>query len=175
MTAPDVPRHPHPTRGRFRFAVVVVSDTRTAADDRSGPEACARIAAAGHEVAAVRIVPDEPAILRAVLEDALRDPGVDAVVVHGGTGISGRDNTCGVVRELLDVALDGFGELFRWLSWGEVGSAAMLSRALGGIALGKPLFATPGSPKAVRLALDRLILPEIGHIVGELHKHRAPD
>lgn len=166
--------HPHPTAARCRFAVVVVSDTRTSRDDLSGPVARERIAAAGHEVVASSIVPDDSDALRTALCERLRDDRVDAVLALGGTGISARDRTPEVVSALVDLRLDGYGERFRALSWDEIGSAAMLSRATGGIAAGKPLFATPGSPKAVRLALDRLILPEIGHLLGELRKHAAP-
>jgi molybdenum cofactor biosynthesis protein B len=94
----------------------------------------------------------------------------DAIVINGGSGISRRDRTYEALSELLDKRLDGFGELFRMLSYEQVGSAAMLSRALGGIARGKPLFSLPGSPAAVQLALEKLILPELGHLLGELEK-----
>ena len=122
-------------------------------------------------MADTEIVPDDPETVRAWIAVRLADSACDAVLASGGTGISRRDRTIEVVEGLLDRPLPGFGELFRTLSYGEIGSAAMLSRAAGGIARGKPLFAVPGSPDAVRLALEKLILPEIGHLAAELRKH----
>jgi molybdenum cofactor biosynthesis protein B len=116
------------------------------------------------------VVPDDPEKIRDVVEGWLASEGCDAVVVSGGTGISTRDRTYEAIDGLLDRRLDGFGELFRMLSFEQVGSAAMLSRAVGGIARRTPLFALPGSPRAVQLALDRLILPQLGHLLAELRK-----
>jgi molybdenum cofactor biosynthesis protein B len=150
--------------------VLTVSDTRGPDDDRSGAVARERIESAGHAVCDYRVVPDDPEKIRDVVEGWLASEGCDAVVVSGGTGISTRDRTYEAIDGLLDRRLDGFGELFRMLSFEQVGSAAMLSRAVGGIARRTPLFALPGSPRAVQLALDRLILPQLGHLLAELRK-----
>lgn len=149
-------------------AVLTVSDTRTTGTDQSGATLKRLLADAGHRLADYRIVPDDPAAIRQVLEEWLRNESCEAIITTGGTGIAGRDRTCEVVGDLLDRRLDGFGELFRMLSYEVVGSAAMLSRAIGGVAGRIPIFALPGSPAAVELALDRLILPELGHLMAEL-------
>lgn len=167
-----MPHAPH-RRGSKREAalgLLTVSDTRTEEDDRSGTVARRLIESAGHRVADYRIVPDEPADVRRVVEDWLARDDCDGVVVNGGTGVSARDRTYEALAGLLDKRLDGFGEIFRQLSFEQVGSAAMLSRAVGGIARAKPLFALPGSPEAVELALERLILPELAHLLDELAK-----
>ena len=153
-----------------RVAVLTVSDTRTEEDDRSGREAQRLLVEAGHRVAAYAVVPDDPGRVREAVDRWLQDPSVDAVVVNGGTGISPRDRTYEALSGRLERRLDGFGELFRALSFPEVGPMAMLSRALGGIAAGKPLFAVPGSPAAVALAVERLIAPALGHLLGELRR-----
>jgi molybdenum cofactor biosynthesis protein B len=119
------------------------------------------------------VVRDEPDEVRAALL-AADQAGADAVVVNGGTGVSGRDRTYEAVSGLLEKRLDGFGELFRWLSFQEIGSAAMLSRAVAGTWRGKAVFSVPGSTAAVRLAWERLIGPELGHVVFELSKHAHP-
>ena len=150
--------------------MLTVSDTRSESTDRSGALIRQLIEQAGHRVVNYRILPDDPARVRDVVVAWLADTGCDGVIVSGGTGISRRDRTHEAVGALLDQRLDGFGELFRMLSWEQVGSAAMLSRALGGIAKGKLLFALPGSTAAVELAMQRLILPEIGHLLAELGK-----
>jgi molybdenum cofactor biosynthesis protein B len=116
------------------------------------------------------VVRDEPDEVRAALDEAVL-AGADAVVVNGGTGISGRDRTYEAVAGLLEKRLDGFGEIFRWLSYKEIGSAAMLSRAVAGTWRGRAIFSVPGSTAAVRLAWERLIAPELGHVVFELAKH----
>ena len=117
-----------------------------------------------------RILPDEPEEISGCVREWLGRSDCEAILVSGGTGISPRDRTYEALAGLIDQRLDGFGELFRMLSFEQVGSAAMLSRALGGIAGGKPLFALPGSPRAVELALEKLILPELGHLLAELSK-----
>jgi molybdenum cofactor biosynthesis protein B len=155
------------------LALLTVSDTRDEQTDRSGATMRTRLEAAGHRVFDRRIVPDEPDTVREVALGWLAADGCDGVLVSGGTGISARDRTYEALCNLLDKRLDGFGELFRALSYEEIGSAAMLSRAAGGVARGKLLFLLPGSTAAVRLALDKLILPEIGHLLGELSKHRT--
>ena len=152
------------------LALLTVSDTRTPDDDRSGQVARSLVEQAGHRVADYRILPDEPEAISDCVATWLGREDCDAIVVNGGTGISRRDRTYEVISALLDQRLDGFGELFRWLSYEQIGSAAMLSRALGGIARGKPVFSLPGAPEAVALALERLVLPELGHLLGQLGK-----
>ncbi len=159
---------------RVRIAFLTVSDTREPATDRSGQVARRLISAAGHAVLDYRIVPDEPEQIRGVVVEWLGRDDLDAVVVSGGTGISPRDRTVEALAALVDQRLDGFSEIFRLLSYEQVGSAAMLSRTLGGVAHAKPLFVLPGSPQAVELALERLILPELGHILAELRKGEGP-
>ena len=151
-------------------AVLTVSDTRTAADDRSGDLLVSALEAAGHRVAAREIVPDEPTRVDAVLRRWLAEGEAEVVVTTGGTGIAVRDTTVEVVERLLDKRLDGFGELFRMLSHREIGAAAMLSRAVAGLAGRTVLFALPGSSAAVRLALEELIVPELPHVLRELRR-----
>ena len=147
-----------------------MSDTRTLADDTGGGLVCELLQAAGHRVALREIVKDAEGVIRAALERGLASPDCAVVVLTGGTGVARRDVTPEAVAPLLERTVPGFGELFRQLSFAEIGSAAMLSRALGGMARGKPVFALPGSRAAIRLALERLILPELGHLVGEARK-----
>jgi molybdenum cofactor biosynthesis protein B len=153
-----------------RVFVLTISDTRTHDDDTSGRAAEELITAAGHQVAGYRILRDEPAEVTALIHRIVEENLADVVVTSGGTGISRRDSTFEAVAGLLDKRLDGFGELFRMLSDAEIGSAAMLSRAVGGVHRGVLVFATPGSTGAVRLALEKLILPELGHLVFEVHR-----
>jgi molybdenum cofactor biosynthesis protein B len=147
-------------------AVVTVSDSRDAASDTSGATVRSALEAAGHRILDYRIVPDETTDLLAALATLIDSEAIDAVVTNGGTGISPRDNTYEAVAGLLTRRLDGFGELFRLLSFEEVGSSAMLSRAVGGVAGTTVVFALPGSTAACRLAMERLIIPEIGHLVS---------
>lgn len=151
-------------------AVLTVSDTRTAADDRSGDLLVSALEAAGHRVAAREIVPDEPTRVDAILRRWLAEGEAEVLVTTGGTGIAVRDTTVEVVERLLDKRLDGFGELFRMLSHREIGAAAMLSRAVAGLAGRTVLFALPGSSAAVRLALEELIVPELPHVLRELRR-----
>jgi molybdenum cofactor biosynthesis protein B len=151
-------------------AVITLSDTRTQVTDTSGQTIRKLLTEAGHAVAHYAILPDEPDQFEPALKNLLDRSDIDAILTSGGTGISRRDQTIDVIQRQLDHPLPGFGELFRMLSWEQIGSGAMLSRAVGGIAAGKLLFAMPGSTKAVELAMTRLILPEIGHLLGELRK-----
>jgi molybdenum cofactor biosynthesis protein B len=153
-----------------RCAVLTVSDTRTEETDTSGGVIRHLLAGVGHEVADYRIVRDEPAEIRARLDAWTADGGIDAILSNGGTGIANRDTTYDVIAGLLEKRLDGFGELFRMLSFGEIGAAAMLSRAVAGVYRRRLIVAMPGSTNAVRLAMERLILPELGHMVYELRK-----
>lgn len=155
---------------RLGFAVLTVSDTRTEADDLGGRVAREAWEAAGHETVGHGIVPDEPEAIREAAERWLAEEGLDVLVVTGGTGLSPRDRTPETLAPLFDRPLPGFGELFRQLSFAEVGAAAMLSRASAGAVGRRAVFLLPGSPKAVRLALHRLILPEAGHLVAQLRK-----
>jgi molybdenum cofactor biosynthesis protein B len=152
-----------------RCAIVTVSDTRTLETDESGVEITRRLEAAGHQVVERTVVPDEPARLTLVLRHWLAAE-VDLILLNGGTGISSRDGTVEVVEQFLDRPLPGFGEIFRYLSFKQVGAAAMLSRAVGGTASGKLVFALPGSRAAVELAMEQLIVPELGHLLYELRK-----
>jgi molybdenum cofactor biosynthesis protein B len=145
--------------------VVTCSDTRTPADDRSGAAIRELLAAHHHRVTGSIVVKDDPKAIAEVLERIARDAGTQAVILTGGTGLSSRDSTFEAVDRLLEKRIDGFGELFRWLSFQEIGPAAMLSRATAGLYRGKIVFSLPGSEGAVRLALDKLILPELGHAV----------
>lgn len=162
--------HPHQADSPLTAAIVTVSDTRTPDTDESGKLARRMVEEAGHRVTGVEIVADDPGALRALLEARLDEEGIDAVLISGGTGISRRDGTYEVVSALLEKTLPGFGELFRALSYEEIGPGAMLSRAVGGLARGKVVFSMPGSTKAVRLALEKLILPELAHAAGEARK-----
>ena len=150
--------------------VITASDSRGEAEDSSGRFLREGAAAAGHELVGYRVVKDEPDQIRAALEEGA-GAGAQALLVNGGTGISGRDRSYEAVAGLLEKRLDGFGELFRMLSFQEVGSAAMLSRALAGVWRGRVVFSMPGSTAAVRLAWEKLIAPELGHLVFELGKH----
>jgi molybdopterin adenylyltransferase len=153
-----------------RCAVLTLSDTRSEATDKSGALIRELLERDRHVIANYRVLPDDPVQLKSLLLSVLGRDDVDVVLTNGGTGISRRDATMPVIDGLIESPLPGFGELFRMLSWGQVGSGAMLSRALGGIAQGKLLFAMPGSSKAVELAMTKLILPEIRHLLREMRK-----
>lgn len=153
-----------------RCAVVTVSDTRTPETDRSGTLIRERLTEGGHAVVDYRIVRDEPDEIGPLLDELVAREDCDAVLVDGGTGIARRDTTYDVVAGRLEKRLDGFGELFRALSYDEIGPAAMLSRATGGVYRGRLVLLMPGSSNAVALAMDRLILPELGHLVFEIRK-----
>jgi len=161
-----VAEHKAAGRPSARCLVVTISDSRTMETDRSGARIAELLTEAGHEIAERRIVPDEAAEIRELLEAACADTAIDAVITSGGTGLAPRDVTTEVVDQLLTRRLDGFGELFRMLSFEEIGSAAMLSRATGGLAGETMVFALPGSSKAVELGITRLVAPELGHILG---------
>jgi len=150
--------------------VLTVSDSRTPQDDRSGDLIQQLLSGAGHSIAGRAIVPDDPGAVSERVLAAIARPDVDAVLLTGGTGIAPRDSTVEAVEPLLDRRLDGFGELFRALSFQEIGAAAMLSRALAGTAGRTAIFLMPGSTAAVRLAVERLILPELAHLIGQLRR-----
>jgi molybdenum cofactor biosynthesis protein B len=151
--------------------VVTASDTRGVAEDESGLYLETQAAAEGFAVAGRLVVKDDPALIREALAEAAR-AGADAILVNGGTGITGRDRTYEAVAGLLEKRLDGFGELFRMLSYAEIGAAAMLSRAVAGVWQGRAVFSMPGSSAAVRLAWEKLICPELRHVVREVRRDR---
>lgn len=156
-----------------RCAIVTLSDTRTAEQDTAGQFIRQQLTAAGHTIAATHLVPDDPAILQPLLERLLADNNIDAILTTGGTGIARRDITIDLAERAIVRRLDGFGELFRMLSYQQIGSGAMLTRAIAGLAgpqANKLLFALPGSPKAVELAMTKLILPELKHLLREMRK-----
>ncbi len=153
--------------GAARLAVVTVSDSRTEATDVNGRFLRDQIAALGHELVAYRLIQDEPAQVTAVLDELCGGPA-QVVIFNGGTGIAPRDTTFDVLDKKLEKRLPGFGELFRMLSWDEVGAAAMLSRATAGVYRQTLVFSTPGSPNAVQLAWEKLIAPELQHMAWEM-------
>ncbi|MGB3684106.1 MAG: MogA/MoaB family molybdenum cofactor biosynthesis protein [Rubrobacteraceae bacterium] len=155
-----------------RLAIVTISDTRTPEDDTGGDTIQELMTEAGHEVVERKIVPDEVPEIQTTLTDLLERSDVDAVITTGGTGISARDTTYEVVDRMLDKKLDGFGEIFRVLSYEEIGAAAMLSRAVAGAVGNKFVACLPGSRNAVRLAVEKLLVPEMAHVVFELRKHQ---
>lgn len=158
--------HDHASdRRTVRVVTVTISDTRTAIDDTSGEALREALLAAGHVIVRHELVPDEPARVRDVITRAIDSGEADAVVSTGGTGIAPRDQTYEAVHALLDKTLDGFGEAFRRLSWDEIGPRAMLSRAVAGTYQTGLVFALPGSTAAVRLGVERLILPVLSHAV----------
>jgi molybdenum cofactor biosynthesis protein B len=146
-------------------AILTVSDTRTPDTDTSGALIRDLLVAAGHRVLAHAILPDEPERVRGHVEGWLADPAVEAVLVNGGTGLAPRDTTYEAIAGLLEKRLDGFGELFRVLSYEQIGAAAMLSRAVAGVARATVVASMPGSTAAVELAMTKLVIPEIGHMV----------
>ncbi len=168
----SVRQHRESAPETVRVAVLTISDTRTPETDTGGDVVEESMRGAGHEVVAREIVRDEAASIRTTLVDLLARSDVDAVVTTGGTGISGRDTTYEVVEQLIEKRLDGFGELFRMLSYEEIGAAAVLSRAVAGAVGSKFVASLPGSRNAVGLGMEKLLVPEIAHIVFELRKHQ---
>nr|BAL57404.1 molybdenum cofactor biosynthesis protein B [uncultured Acetothermia bacterium]BAL59786.1 molybdenum cofactor biosynthesis protein B [Candidatus Acetothermum autotrophicum] len=148
--------------------IITVSDTRDESTDTSGKLIRERLESAGHRVALYRIIKNDPAQITEMVEQLKTDTHVQVVIFHGGTGISRKDQTARTLKKLYDEELDGFGELFRMLSYHEIGPYALLSRASAGIISKKLVFSLPGSEHAVRLALEKLILPVLGHAVRQL-------
>jgi molybdenum cofactor biosynthesis protein B len=151
-----------------RCAVITISDSRTAQTDSSGDAIAQALKAAGHTIVRREIVRDDPHAVGELVSTAAAD--VQVIITTGGTGITSRDSTYEAIVGLLDKRLDGFGELFRMLSYEQIGSAAMLSRACAGTIATSAVFALPGAQRAVELAMEKLILPEIGHVVRELRR-----
>ena len=160
----------HKAKGKRSIAcfVVTISDTRDETTDTSGQLIKSLLAHENHQLTGYRIVKDEPDQITELLRDALGQKNVEAIIVNGGTGISPRDGTYEVIVKLLEKRLDGFGEIFRFLSYQDIGSAAIMSRAVAGSAQGKVLISLPGSKGAVELAMEKLILPELRHMVSQL-------
>ena len=153
-----------------RCAIVTLSDTRTPETDVSGKRIADLLASDHHHVHERHVIPDDPDRLAQLLEELLGLPELDAILTTGGTGITHRDQTIAVIEKIIDAPLPGFGELFRMLSWQQIGSGAILSRAVGGVARKKLIFAMPGSTAAVELAMTKLILPELRHLMHQLRK-----
>jgi molybdopterin adenylyltransferase len=171
----SVEKHREASPEKIRVAVLTVSDTRTPETDTGGNIIVELMQGAGHEISHREIVKDDAPRIEVVLQELLADAGVDAIITTGGTGISARDTTYEIVSRRIDKKLDGFGELFRVLSYEEIGAAAMLSRAVAGASGSMFLACLPGSSNAVRLAVEKLLVPEISHLVFELRKHREED
>jgi molybdopterin adenylyltransferase len=165
---------PHPDAAAFAVhcAVITVSDTRTVEHDRSGQLIQQLLAEHGHQVTAYAVVPDEPNQIQAQIEMLKQRRDVEVLIFNGGTGIAPRDTTYDAIATLLEKTLPGFGELFRGLSYQEIGSRAMASRAIAGTIGNTLIFSVPGSSKAVALAMEKLILPELRHLVTQLNPER---
>jgi molybdenum cofactor biosynthesis protein B len=159
--------HRREAPARLGFGVLTISDTRDEAADRGGAYLVEAVARAGHRLAWRGLVRDEAEDIARAVREAVAQAGVDLLLTTGGTGIAPRDVTVPTLERMFEGAIPGFGELFRWLSYQEIGSAAMLSRAAAGLVGGKVVLALPGSPKALRLALEKLVLPEAGHLVAQ--------
>lgn len=172
MSGPDrVPLEHKATAPRsIGCFVLTISDSKTEATDTSGQLIRELLTGAGHTVVGHAIVRDEPTQVTGLIRKGCADAAVEAFILTGGTGVTSRDSTYEAVEVLLDKRLSGFGELFRMLSYQEIGAAAMMSRAQGGVVQGRALFSLPGSPNACRLALEKLILPELGHVLREVRR-----
>jgi molybdenum cofactor biosynthesis protein B len=155
---------------RLSCAVITVSDTRTLENDTGGALVVELLEAAGHRCLSRQIIPDDSAFMRALVEGLAGRGDTDAILLTGGTGVSHRDQTFETISALLTKPLPGYGELFRMLSYEQVGPAAMLSRAIGGVCGRTIVLTMPGSPAAVRLAMEKLIVPELAHLVHEARK-----
>jgi molybdenum cofactor biosynthesis protein B len=166
----SVQHHREEAVASLSIGIVTISDTRTLDDDTGGALIAELVGQSGHVVASRSIVRDDRDNIVSAILDLAGDPAVDVAISTGGTGIARRDVTYEAVSSILDRELAGFGELFRMLSWEEIGSAAMLSRATAGAIGSTAVFALPGSRNAIRLAMERLILPEIAHVVYEIRK-----
>ncbi len=164
----SVREHEKHARKNLKVGVITASDSRTPETDQSGKLIRTLLEAAGHRVDYYELLPDDGVKISAALVNNLEN--LDAIIVNGGTGITARDGTTEVVKSLLDKELEGFGELFRMLSFNEIGAAAMMSRAIAGIRHGKFIAALPGSTDACRLAMEQLLIPQLGHITYLLSK-----
>ena len=172
MTGPDATPREHRAHAPTSVAcfVLTISDTRTPETDTGGGVVRDLLTRAGHTLVGSAITKDEPADVQRIVREQCANPAVQALILSGGTGITSRDSTFEAVQALLDKHLPGFGELFRMLSYQEIGPAAMLSRAHAGVRGGRIVVSLPGSPNACRLALEKLVLPELGHLVREANR-----
>jgi len=155
---------------KTNFAILIVSDTRNEKTDESGKIAKKLVSDYGHQVFAYKIIRNDKSLIQTTVNEMLQNPEINVIVTSGGTGISKRDVTVEAISELLDKKIEGFGELFRKLSYQEIGEAAMISRATAGAINGKIIFCLPGSKNAVKLAFSKLILPGLGHIIKEANR-----
>lgn len=164
--------HEHKQHKHFvNCMVITISDTRTAKTDKSGNLMVTLLEGSGHQIEKKEIIPDESAAIKEITSSGLENPEIDIILINGGTGIAYRDVTIETIQPMFEKEITGFGELFRMLSFQEdIGSAAILSRAIAGVSKNTAVFATPGSSGAVKLAMERLILPELSHIVHEIKK-----
>jgi molybdenum cofactor biosynthesis protein B len=158
------------TRGPVRIAIITVSDSRTPETDTNAHFLREAISGAGYIVTAYRLIRDEPLEVEAILDELAIKTDSQILLWNGGTGISPRDTTYDVLSRKLEKTLPGFGEIFRMLSFQEIGAAAMMSRATAGVYKGRVIISTPGSPNAVKLAWEKLILPEIAHLAWEVSR-----
>jgi molybdenum cofactor biosynthesis protein B len=162
----------HPTHQKTptTFALIVTSDTRTEREDETGRIAVGLIEGDGHKVVSHTIVPNNEEKIRAEVQRTLLDDSVAVIVTSGGTGIGSKDKTVAAVTPLMEKEMIGFGELFRRISYDEIGGAAIMSRATAGVARGKLIFCLPGSRNAVKVALSKIVLPNVGHMQWELDR-----
>ena len=170
-----VTEHKDKAHRSVRCAVITASDTRTEETDKSGQKIKDLLATQHHPVVSYQILKDEPTQISSAVRTLLEQPEVDAILINGGTGVAPRDTTFEAIQGLLEKEISGFGELFRMLSYQDIGSAAMMTRATAGVAKGKVVVSLPGSTGAVELGMTKLILPELGHMLfllrGERHAH----
>jgi molybdopterin adenylyltransferase len=162
--------HRSESRAALRFAVLTFSDTRDESSDRGGAFLVESIEAGGHSVVLRDLRTDDAEEIEAGVRAAVAHEEVDLVLTTGGTGVAPRDMAYDTLKRILDSEIPGFGELFRWLSYEEIGSATILSRAIGGLLRGKVVLALPGSPKALRLAMEKIVLNEAGHLVSQTRR-----
>lgn len=171
MTISSVEQHRKESPKMVNCMIITVSDTRTPETDKSGALMTEMLLEAGYDVGAYQIVKDDYAEIQGAIRSGLANESIEAILLNGGTGIALRDTSYEAVRDMLDKEMHGFGEIFRYLSYSEdIGTAAILSRAIGGVSGGKAVFSMPGSTGAVRLAISRIIAPELRHVMREIYK-----
>jgi len=159
--------HKHQAPRSVSCAVLTISDTRTERDDESGRLIMRKLGESGHRVISHCILKNEADSIKKKVYELLKEEELQVIIATGGTGVSRRDITVETIYPILEKKLDGFGELFRFLSYSEIGTGSIMSRAIGGVAGGKVILCLPGSPEAINLAMDKLILPELSHLVME--------
>jgi molybdenum cofactor biosynthesis protein B len=162
--------HKEKSLKKVSCVVITISDTRNEKSDKSGNIIKNFLKNESHEIVDYKIIKDEPRDIKEYLEKIINIKNIQAIILNGGTGISKRDRTYEVVKSLLEKRIDGFGEIFRYLSFKEIGTPAIMSRSIAGICNGKVIISIPGSENAVRLAMEKLILPELGHMVWEANR-----